>query len=124
LCLADFHCHGNTVSNAWKVLNAAKNKWFVLYADTKEEKEAWLNEFILERERKRSKSIILLQNIYNNLTKLPNLCKAFCISLQQGCTRKQTIVDKNILTGGGGAKYTVYNKINNILENFRGQDCC
>ena len=56
---ADFHCYGNTVNNGWKVLNAAKNKWFVLYAETKEEKDAWLNEFIQERERKRSEFEVL-----------------------------------------------------------------
>ncbi|CAK8691769.1 unnamed protein product [Clavelina lepadiformis] len=52
---SDFHCGGYTVTNGWKVLNAAKNKWFVLLAKDKEEKEAWLNEFIMERERRRSK---------------------------------------------------------------------
>ena len=43
------------MTNGWKVLNAAKNKWFVLYAKDKEEKESWLNEFIQERERRTSK---------------------------------------------------------------------
>nr|CAB3265148.1 phosphatidylinositol 3,4,5-trisphosphate-dependent Rac exchanger 1 protein [Phallusia mammillata] len=55
---SDFHCGGYTVNNGWKVLNAAKNKWFVLLAKDKEEKEAWLNEFIMERERRRSKTNI------------------------------------------------------------------
>jgi len=51
---SDFHCGGYTVKNGWKVLNAAKNKWFVLIAESKEEKQAWLNEFIQERERRKS----------------------------------------------------------------------
>jgi len=56
---ADFHCGGYTVTHGWKVLNAAKNKWFVLLAKSKEEKEAWLNEFIMERERRKSESWVL-----------------------------------------------------------------
>nr|XP_039271145.1 phosphatidylinositol 3,4,5-trisphosphate-dependent Rac exchanger 2 protein-like isoform X2 [Styela clava] len=52
---SDFHSCGYTVNNGWKILNAAKNKWFVLLAKDKEEKEAWLNEFIMEREKRRSK---------------------------------------------------------------------
>uniref|UniRef100_H2Y5P4 Phosphatidylinositol-3,4,5-trisphosphate-dependent Rac exchange factor 1 n=1 Tax=Ciona savignyi TaxID=51511 RepID=H2Y5P4_CIOSA len=50
---SDFHCGGYTVTNGWKVLNAAKNKWFVLLAKDKDEKEAWLNEFVMEREKRK-----------------------------------------------------------------------
>jgi len=31
---------------------------------------------------------------------------------------------KRAFGGGGGQKYTKYNKINNNSNNFRGQDCC
>ena len=52
--LDDYHCGGSSVTNAWKVLNAAKNKWFVLLAKDKKEKESWLHEFIMEREKRKS----------------------------------------------------------------------
>ncbi|MEL6803958.1 MAG: hypothetical protein AAFO91_09280 [Bacteroidota bacterium] len=55
--IGDFHCGGYTVKNGWKVLNAAKNKWFVLIAKDKQQKEEWLNEFIQEREKRKSQLV-------------------------------------------------------------------
>lgn len=56
LCLAaDYHSSGNIVNNGWKIHNTAKNKWFVCMAKTPEEKQAWLEAIMKERERRKCK---------------------------------------------------------------------
>uniref|UniRef100_G1PVJ8 Phosphatidylinositol-3,4,5-trisphosphate dependent Rac exchange factor 1 n=1 Tax=Myotis lucifugus TaxID=59463 RepID=G1PVJ8_MYOLU len=49
---ADYHSHGYTVTNGWKIHNTAKNKWFVCMAKTAEEKQKWLDAIIREREQR------------------------------------------------------------------------
>ena len=39
------------VRNAWKMRNVDKDKWYVLYARSAEEKEAWMSAFQQERLR-------------------------------------------------------------------------
>lgn len=51
---ADYHSHGYTVTNGWKIHNTAKNKWFVCMAKTAEEKQKWLDAIIREREQRES----------------------------------------------------------------------
>ncbi|KAL5483897.1 hypothetical protein EMCRGX_G020316 [Ephydatia muelleri] len=51
---SDFHTNGITVTNSWKVHNIAKNKWFVLYAKTAEDKQQWMEALRkLKEKRKR-----------------------------------------------------------------------
>ncbi|XP_075906396.1 phosphatidylinositol 3,4,5-trisphosphate-dependent Rac exchanger 2 protein [Nelusetta ayraudi] len=50
---ADYHSSGNIVNNGWKIHNTAKNKWFVCMAKTPEEKQAWLEAIMKERERRK-----------------------------------------------------------------------
>lgn len=60
LCLAaDYHSSGNIVNNGWKIHNTAKNKWFVCMAKTPEEKQEWLEAIMKERERRKSKRVLL-----------------------------------------------------------------
>eukprot|EP00051_Salpingoeca_urceolata_P029625 m.7094 g.7094 ORF g.7094 m.7094 type:complete len:540 (-) comp2809_c0_seq1:137-1756(-) len=39
------------VANAFKIHNQAKNKWYVLYSKTHEDKQAWLQAFLAERKK-------------------------------------------------------------------------
>eukprot|EP00051_Salpingoeca_urceolata_P004764 m.67537 g.67537 ORF g.67537 m.67537 type:complete len:263 (+) comp13834_c1_seq4:1650-2438(+) len=42
--------HGKTpVRNAFRINNSEKNKWYVLYAKTPEEKQEWVGQFMAER---------------------------------------------------------------------------
>ena len=44
--------HGSTpVNNAWKMNNVKKNKWYVLYTRTPEEKSKWIKAFAEEKAR-------------------------------------------------------------------------
>ena len=42
---------GNPVKNAWRMNNEAKDKWYVIYAKSLEEKLEWMEAFKRERER-------------------------------------------------------------------------
>ena len=44
--------HGNTpVKNGWRMNNIVKDKWYIIYAKSVQEKEEWMAAFQRERER-------------------------------------------------------------------------
>ncbi|XP_024895504.1 phosphatidylinositol 3,4,5-trisphosphate-dependent Rac exchanger 1 protein [Pteropus alecto] len=61
---ADYHSHGYTVTNGWKIHNTAKNKWFVCMAKTAEEKQKWLDAIIREREQRESLKLGMERDAY------------------------------------------------------------
>ena len=42
---------GNPVKNAWRMNNDTKDKWYVIFAKSPEEKQQWMEAFKRERER-------------------------------------------------------------------------
>ncbi|XP_075757353.1 phosphatidylinositol 3,4,5-trisphosphate-dependent Rac exchanger 1 protein isoform X3 [Pelodiscus sinensis] len=61
---ADYHSHGYTVTNGWKIHNTAKNKWFVCMAKTAEDKQKWLDAIIREREQRESLKLGMERDAY------------------------------------------------------------
>ena len=53
VCVADYHSNGKSVTNGWKVLNNAKQKWFVCIAKSAEEKKEWIE--VIKREIEKGK---------------------------------------------------------------------
>ena len=42
---------GNPVKNAWRMNNATKDKWYIIFAKTPETKNEWMKAFEIERKR-------------------------------------------------------------------------
>ncbi|XP_074867885.1 phosphatidylinositol 3,4,5-trisphosphate-dependent Rac exchanger 1 protein isoform X4 [Carettochelys insculpta] len=98
---ADYHSHGYTVTNGWKIHNTAKNKWFVCMAKTAEDKQKWLDAIIKEREQRESLKLGMERDAYVMIAekgeKLYHMMMSKKVNLIKDRRRKLSTVPKCFL---------------------------
>eukprot|EP00117_Sycon_ciliatum_P016192 scpid8180/ scgid15731/ Phosphatidylinositol 3,4,5-trisphosphate-dependent Rac exchanger 2 protein; DEP domain-containing protein 2 len=55
---------GSKVTNAWRLQNVAKKKWFVCMASSEKEKQTWMETLLAEREKRRMVALNQMQETY------------------------------------------------------------
>eukprot|EP00039_Didymoeca_costata_P029829 m.26570 g.26570 ORF g.26570 m.26570 type:complete len:1345 (-) comp7810_c0_seq1:2-4036(-) len=96
----EFVHNGNGICNAFKLFNHGKNKWYVLYTRTLEEKKKWLEAFAKEREqvKKDSKAgFSLLALAASESSSAEDYVKGF-----QGRNKRTSFMSFRGRGGGGG----------------------